>query len=127
MFLTFILHLCVFKPTNNISGQMVVHCFVLIKNLVSFLFDLYRYLAFRASVMKLYHHPKVLVAQWLKEANDNSGGHKDVHLVCDDGTLAWSSLLLATDKIPALAKSFKTLNKCSFCVTPTVVIIPNTR
>ncbi len=36
MFLTFILHLCVFEPTNNISGQMEVHCFVLNKNLVTF-------------------------------------------------------------------------------------------
>ena len=79
-----------------------------------------------AITMKPYHHPEVLLGQWLQEANEG-GGFKDVHLVCDDGTLAWSTLLLASRKVPALAESIKSLDRCSFCTQPTVVILPGTR
>ena len=34
--------------------------------------------------MKFYHHPEVLLGQWLQEANEG-GGFKDVHLVCGRG------------------------------------------
>ncbi len=76
--------------------------------------------------MRLYRHPEVVVGQWLQEANE-SVEHKDVHLVCDDGILAWSGLLLSTGKAPALAEGIRTLNRCSFCVEPIVVILTNTR
>ncbi len=79
--------------------------------------------------MRLFRHPEVLVGQWLHEANDGGGGgvHRDVQLVCDDGTLSWNSLLLASESVPALAKSLRSLDRCSFCVKPTVVIMPGTR
>ncbi len=74
--------------------------------------------------MRLFHHPEVLVGQWLQEAN---GVHRDVQLVCDDGTLSWSSLLLASESVPALAESLKSLDRCSFCVKPTVLLLPGIR
>ncbi len=81
----------------------------------------------KASNMKLYCHPEVLVGQWLQEANDGRGGNNNVHLVCDDGTLAWSTLLLASNKVPVLAESIRTLDRCSFCTQPTVVFLPGFR
>ncbi len=69
---------------------------------------------------------EVLVGQWLREANEGVG-HRDVHLVCDDRTLVWSTLFLASKKVPALAKSIKSLDRCSFCTHPTMVLLPGVR
>ncbi len=80
-----------------------------------------------AGTMKMFQHPEALVGQWLREVREGEGQHKDVSLVCDDGTLAWSSLLLASKKVPALADSLRTLDRCSFCVQQTVVLLPGRR
>ncbi len=77
--------------------------------------------------MKLIKHPEVLVSQWLEEANKGGGGHKDVHLVCDDGILAGSSLFMVSEKVPTLAEGIKSLDRCSFCTQPTTVIFPGRR
>ncbi len=76
--------------------------------------------------MRLIKHPEVLVSQWLQEANEG-GGHKDVHLVCDDGILAWSSLFIVSEKVPVLSEGIKSLDRCSFCTQPTTVILPGRR
>ena len=76
--------------------------------------------------MRLVKQPEVLVSQWLQEATKGNG-HKDIHLVCDDGTLAGSSLFMVSEKVPALAEGIKSLDKCSFCTQPTMVILPGRR
>ncbi len=81
---------------------------------------------FSPFIMRLFCPPGDLVGEWMWEAN---GGHsRDVRLVCDDGTLACSSIVLAANKyVPALADGIKTLDRCSFCTQPTVVILPGIR
>ncbi len=78
--------------------------------------------------MRLIKHAEVLVSQLVQEANEGGGGgHKDVHLVCDDGILAWSSLFIISEKVPALSEGIKSLVRCSFCTQPTTVILPGRR
>ncbi len=56
-----------------------------------------------------------LVPQRLQEA-DGSGLHRDVRLVCGDGTtVAWSGLFLESPFLPALQQALQGLDQCSFC------------
>ena len=80
--------------------------------------------------MKLSCDPEELVGRWLQGVKEHEGKstHQDVHLVCDDGTLTCSSLILmATKYIPTLTRSIRTMDKCSMCPQPTVVILSGFR
>ncbi len=76
--------------------------------------------------MKLSCDPEELVSRWLQGVKELT--HQDVHLVCDDGTLACSSLILmATKYVPTLTRSIRSLDRCSLCPQPTVVILSGFR
>ncbi len=86
--------------------------------------------------MKLREDPAVLVRMWLGEAaaaaaaaaaGDPKGGgggqHSDVRLVCSDGELEWSAILLASQAAPALAEGLTGLSRCDVCCSGSQVVI----
>ncbi len=73
--------------------------------------------------MRLSRPAEWLARQWLEEVNCGGGGHRDVHLVCRDGTLAWSGLLLASPAVPALMRALVGLNRCSLCPGTSAAVV----
>ena len=83
--------------------------------------------------MKLREDPAVLVRMWLGEAaaaaaaaaaGDPKGGqHQDVRLLCSDGELEWSAILLASQAAPALAEGLTSLSRCDVCCSGSQVVI----
>lgn len=72
--------------------------------------------------MKLYQSPGSLLDQWLRELRGK--GHEDVRLVCGDGTVSCSGLLLASGATPALAEALRGLDRCSLCTGQVVILLP---
>ncbi len=73
--------------------------------------------------MKLARPANWLVHQWLEEANCDIGLHRDVHLVCRDGTLAWSRLFLASPAVPALMQGLLGIDRCSLCPGTSAAVV----
>ena len=78
--------------------------------------------------MKLREDPAVLVRMWLGEAaaaaaDPKGGQYRDARLVCSDGELEWSAILLASQAAPALAEGLTSLSRCDVCCSGSKVVI----